>query len=683
MNWTAMAWNGEGRDRPGRWQATAAGAVFPFAADPYWVFAELTNYAYLERSGHGFMPIIFRLNGKVTATQFARGDWGEFSPPDDWQDWLRVPSLYRSLAPTVEDTVYCTAMVREEFFVRLALSTPLRELIGPWELCLPVAPATAVEGSPPMTLGNGTSRAVIGVIDDGLAYAHQRFRRSDRAGGEATRIDAFWDQDDPTAQAAFPGYGRTLGKAEIDGAVASATHGGLVDEDEVYRRGGASRVGRRQGHGTHVLDLAAGEEPDVAPDAPAIVAVQLPSRTTRDTSGSSLASFAIDGLHYILRRSFDLYGGKKPIVVNLSYGMIAGPHDGSGLLEAAFDDVIARYNASPLNAKTPLRIVLPAGNSHLARCHARFELAPQATQELRWRILPDDWTPSFLELWLAPGVDAAVVLTPPGGPRSPSISKDSVWTWQPGANLLALVVYPQAPAVNGRHRVLVAVVPTFSQSGRREVAPAGIWQLEVTHTGASAATFEAWIQRDDTPFGFPRRGRQSRFEDDAYVWRDEATGRPVEIDNASHIKRAGSINAIATGASTVVVGGYRRRENVVERYSAGGPVVPPGRNAPPACGGPDVCATGADSAAHTGVLAAGTRTGSVFAMYGTSVAAPAITRWIAARMTAGQAAATDRASVAAAAWKPGGWPAEERAGAGVIPETLEYRMTGVDREEPT
>jgi hypothetical protein len=60
-----------------------------------------------------------------------------------------------------------------------------------------------------------------------------------------------------------------------------------------------------------------------------------------------------------------------------------------------------------------------------------------------------------------------------------------------------------------------------------------------------------------------------------------------------------------------------------------------------------VTAVADDSAVLHGVLAAGTRTGSVCAMDGTSVAAPQITRLIAALMTAGMA--SDRAAVQAIA----------------------------------
>jgi hypothetical protein len=87
-----------------------------------------------------------------------------------------------------------------------------------------------------------------------------------------------------------------------------------------------------------------------------------------------------------------------PIVLNLSYSTIAGPHDGSALLEAAINQLIA-------SRATPLRVVLPAGNHYLARCHARFAM-PAAKpllhpiKSLQWRVQPDNQSASFAEIWL-------------------------------------------------------------------------------------------------------------------------------------------------------------------------------------------------------------------------------------------------------------------------------------------
>jgi subtilisin family serine protease len=85
----------------------------------------------------------------------------------------------------------------------------------------------------------------------------------------------------------------------------------------------------------------------------------------------------------------------------------------------------------------------------------------------------------------------------------------------------------------------------------------------------------------------------------------------------------------------------------VAPYSAGGPVTQPVLPPPLDRIGPDAVAPSDDSLAHDGVLAAGSRSGSVVAMNGTSVAAPQVARLIADELSAGRPG--DRAAVQALA----------------------------------
>ena len=61
------------------------------------------------------------------------------------------------------------------------------------------------------------------------------------------------------------------------------------------------------------------------------------------------------------------------VVINISFGYTAGPHDGSGLLE--------RFMELVVQLRPNTRFVLPAGNEHLSRCHAEIDLARART---RW-----------------------------------------------------------------------------------------------------------------------------------------------------------------------------------------------------------------------------------------------------------------------------------------------------------
>ena len=146
------------------------------------------------------------------------------------------------------------------------------------------------------------------------------------------------------------------------------------------------------------MDIACGIDlAKVQSNSPYLIGVQLPKGVTKGTSGGLLTPAALDAMHFILNRADQIASdestGSLPVVVNLSYGIIAGPHDGSSLLERAIDQLIA-------TRPTALRVVLPAGNYYLSRCHAQFDLAAGASKVLRWRIQPDDKAESAVDVWL-------------------------------------------------------------------------------------------------------------------------------------------------------------------------------------------------------------------------------------------------------------------------------------------
>ncbi len=512
-------------------------------------------------------------------------------------------------------------------------------------------PATRAE-NPPRT---NTAASVIGIIDDGLAFANANVR---------DRIKYYWDQETDRRDATSPppanlfDYGRELGPYEpaqpstyssMNKWISAATVDGMIDEEAVYASAKIPQLQRRVTHGAAVASIATAGQSTAS-----VVCVQLPATTTMDTSGASLGAFVLDGLHYILYRADQVTAStNSPVVVNLSYGDMAGPHDGTSMLESAIDDLVTACGALPAPVK--LSVVIPAGNSMQARCHAQFSLAADMPQTLAWRIHPDDMTPSFMEVWLPTGNVGSTIevkLTPPGGAPHTSPAKpnehycyrNSTGRTEP----VCAIIFPKFPAgSNGdRRMVLIAVAPTASLE-KRALAPAGVWKVEVKSTTAVSG-IDAWIQRDDSPFGYPRRGRQSYFDDPNYVrftqkgiaWETDANPTdPFEGDaTLTYVKRAATLNAIATGTQALVVGAYRSgdvaqdgtKEDAPARYSSSGPVV---RNSNP--GGPLLSQVAEDSRFHHGVLAGGTHSGSTTAFNGTSIAAPQVANEVLAILTAG------------------------------------------------
>jgi hypothetical protein len=637
------------RRRPGKVPPDEHGRAHPgvlgeggVPVDPYLQWAVATNYVYLPGHPGQDLPILIKLKGGLTAQAFASKNWGDVRPPADLDEWFTIPQIYRKLPAGLAPLEYCTAEVRRESVSRL-FAAPFTSVIERFELSDPVGHTMAPIVAAGQAAGAWTPKVIVGVIDDGLPFANVRFRDTITS----TRVEFLWDQDRAT----------DLSKATIDTFLAQCQHAGLVDEDEVYRLAGYDyRVSghkswaRRATHGAHVMDWACGLDlSKVAADSPRIIGVQLPSQVTANPQGGMLGAYAFVALLYILNRADQVaasYGsGPLPVVVNLSYGVNHGPHDGTSLLERAIDTVTVLRRLVK-----PLTMVLAAGNSHLTRCHAHFKLDPVVTPShtLEWRVLPDDATTSHLEIWLP--YDAGTkqveveVETPDHTHLGPVQEGDPLLLWPSPMTPLLAVWYPGAPAFGARNVISLSLAPTTSLGSNTPVAPSGPWRIKVTNVGGTALWLDSWILRDDTPFGYPIRGRQSRFEDPLYE-RFDSQGRPSEVDLlASYVKRDSSINGIATGRETVVIGGCRRSDLVSARYSAGGPTLKPSAIQPAPRLGPDATAVAEWSVACRGMLASGTRSRSIVSVNGTSVSAPQVTRFIAGTMALGNAG--DRTEVA-------------------------------------
>jgi hypothetical protein len=658
---------------------------------PYFEWARATDYAYYGQTE--WLPVLIELkpdgplhNAQLFAREVFRRQAGD---KPGWAADLRVPRHFAQRpARMVGDLRFLTALVRKKFLVSLYAGDSPADSIRRFELgrANPLWTGERVgedDYDSAASFDCNTAAVVIGVIDDGMAFAHDRFLSSDNS----TRIEYLLDQH----LALLPGFGIETSKPGIDALLAGSQHGSLVDEDELYRRSGHvdhSRPGHKplaacMAHGTHVMDLACNPPgPQLAsvppaPDTRPIIAVQLPAAAVQDTSGAMLGPHIFFGLFYILLRAHTLAQRRNspplPLVVNVSYGVFAGPHDGSSLFEAALDALIDICN--PPGSKA-FHVVLPAGNGHLSRCHAQFALPRKATQKLRWRVLPDDWTESWVEVWLPPGVDVQTlgfaITAPDGALSTGSFFGGSAWDIEVDGHLVGKACY--YPPLTAAERTLVrfAIAPTGSPSGAGRLAPAGVWLIEVMNNqgGPAVADIHAWVQRDDTAPGFKRRGRQSFF-DDADYRRYNDGGRAIDEDPAppgSPVRRDGTLNAMASGKRPVVIAGFRRSSRTSASYSAGGPLLHLAGGGPGDPDGPDAMLPSDDSPSHPGVLGAGTRSGACFAMNGTSVAAPLATQLIVERLASNKSSHRQAIFAAALAGDPAqpGKPLSKRGGGGRI-----------------
>src|SRR5262249_20725419 len=154
---------------------------------------------------------------------------------------------------------------------------------------------------------------------------------------------------------------------------------------------------------------------------------------------------------------------------------------GTALFERAVD-ALTRLRRTV----APFTVVLPAGNSHLTRCHAHFRVRPgsASSRTLEWRVLPDDATQSLLEIWLpynAGPTQIVVEVWAPDGTRLGSIQaggQDIKWPPPPARPLLK-VSYPAVPAFGARNVISFWLAPTTTLKPGTPVAPSGTWRIKV------------------------------------------------------------------------------------------------------------------------------------------------------------------------------------------------------------
>lgn len=542
-----------------------------------------------------------------------------------------------------------------------------------------------------MLVGLESEKVVItGIIDDAINIAHENFTLTEN-GKTKSRVDFAWIQDAPfDSNAKNVPFGRELTRADIENAIAKNPNDdeakmidlGVASADDISRRSALLSTS----HGTHILDLAAGYTEQSEGDANAtfhrIVSVQLPSIVTQDTSGSMLLGMVHHALHFIFNRAKALsisLNKPVPVVINFSYGMNAGPHNGNSQIEKTYRKLALEYRKflstnkiAPPGSNTPVELVMPAGNQRQAQSHAqviqKLTNKEAVTMNLPWRLQPNDQSNNFLEVWLPENatIDQLKLTSPSftdpnvtneagtldlmdaNGLEKGSILLKNTQANNPNEGVIIGRATIDSPfpitTVQGEEgkflskRLLIALAPTEADT---IACPSGLWKVDIQVSGLiKDSSIHAWIQRDDTTLGYSSNNRASYFDDPDYENNrfDEFTDlRNTDYKIGEFVTRYGTVSGIATrnmdrpsvdqmDSHISFVGGYQGRQKQIAPYSGAGSAF--GQHGLK-ISGPNIIAVTDRSKVLQGITAAGTKSGTTASINGTSVGAPQVARLIA------------------------------------------------------
>ncbi|MBS0565713.1 MAG: hypothetical protein JSR87_14955 [Proteobacteria bacterium] len=509
----------------------------------------------------------------------------------------------------------------------------------PPELPKPYAGANL---GPPASLSAGPP--MVAVIDDAIGYLNARFRRNPAS----TRFDAVWimGQDQPPAPLVPPAgaavyTGAILTGAQIGTELASGRSEGSLyyaRNEAIFAPADHKGTNLRGGHGTCVLDLAAGDEPGGGLADVGLLAVQLPPAAIVATSGRRLEHLVLQGLRWIIARALRaaiLSGRRMPLIVNLSLGTLAGPRDKTEILAARIPGLIGLFRL--LSLGTPMRVVAAYGNAFRDRLTARSTVAKDDRLSFDWRVLPDDRTASYLEIRVGPGRGdhIALTLTPPGGipalvlPKFLTTAQKAVY--EIGGEIAA-GVYRLSET---HHDMLLVVVAPTETDGVGVTAPPGAWRVDLANRADPPVDMLIQVQRDDTPDGYRIRGRQAWLDHrDGWTWDGETMDWTFPNASACPVTREDTAASFCAmdDRSTYLVGAMMPDRAVPDGVR---PSLYAAQGEPARHTGPALSARADDGRALTGRRASGVQSGSRIRLSGSSAAAPIVTRALAGLVLSG------------------------------------------------
>ncbi|MDO5350328.1 MAG: S8 family peptidase [Lachnospiraceae bacterium] len=306
-------------------------------------------------------------------------------------------------------------------------------------------------------LGLSGEGILVAVLDSGIDYLHQDFRKEDGS----TRIRYLWDQV----------LDQVYEEQEINEALKASTRRDaleLVPSVDV------------SGHGTAVAAIAAGNGREsggryrgVAYQSDLLV-VKLGAP---EADGFPRTTQLMRALDFVLRKAVEL---QMPVAVNISFGNTYGSHDGTSLLET-FMDGASSYGRSV--------IVVGTGNEGGSGGHAAGQLSMEGggqTEEVLLSVAP--FEPSLsIQLWKSFTDEFRVSLVGPSGEvLGPFSQTVGTQRFRYGGTQI-LVYYGEPSPYSQAQEIFMDFIP------ERDYIDSGIWRIRMEPVRLLTGQYDLWL----------------------------------------------------------------------------------------------------------------------------------------------------------------------------------------------
>ncbi len=331
---------------------------------------------------------------------------------------------------------------------------------------VPTTGANALRGAAPTFTGMNGAGVLVGDVDSGIDWKHKDFKDASLA----SRILYIWDQSVTTGT---PPSGFTKGrewtKSQIDLLQCTENDTGTVANGD--------------GHGSHVMGIAAGNGQGTGAAIPAYTYVGMaPMADIAMVKTTFYTTDIIDGVNYLFQKAAAL---GKNAVVNLSLGSEYGPHDGTSTFESALDALSGPGKV----------VVVAAGNDRGTSWHAAANV-PATGDSVKFTVTSGNVNGALLAFdgyYNAPD-NMTVTLRSPGN-KIITLPMGGINKAYPGdtTGVNGVVYFENGASLTstGAREVYIEIMSTGSTAGKTTT---GVWTLTFTPVSQAASTtrFDMW-----------------------------------------------------------------------------------------------------------------------------------------------------------------------------------------------